>query len=60
MSELPFQGRLNYSTGEGLSSFDSSVLKNFESPRGNITPSVDYSFQRFYEYYEFQRYYLNL
>jgi len=46
VSELPFQGRLNYSTGEGLSSLDSSVQKTFESPRGNITPSVDYSFQK--------------
>ena len=46
MSELPFQGRFNYSTGEGLSSLDSSIQKTFESPRGNITPSVDYSFQK--------------
>ena len=46
MSELPFQGRLNYSAGDGLSSLDSSIRKTFESPRGNITPSVDYSFQK--------------
>ena len=46
MSEIPFQGRLNYSAGDGLSSLDSGVQKTFRSSRGNITPSLDYSFQK--------------